>query len=60
MDKKLYHITVNKTCYYYVRCTAVELTGWLIMLEKACLDAKVTTVEINLSNFDEINHNHFC
>ena len=58
--KKLYRITVNKTCYYYVRCTAVELTGWLIMLEEDHNDTKVTTVEINLSDLDEINHNHFC
>lgn len=58
--EKLYHITVNKTCYYYVRCTAVELTGWLIMLEKDHNDTKVTTVEINLSDLDEINHIHFC
>lgn len=59
MDK-LYLITINKTGdRYHVRCTLDEITAWTEMLFRIAGRAVVFT-EVRLSDFDEINHNHFC
>ncbi len=59
-EENLYLVIVNTNIYHYVYC------GYdTIMRERACLqetgqDHRVQFVGLNLTDFDTINHVHFC
>ncbi len=60
MDKKLYRVVVNKTAHYFVLCHPAEMGAWLKFLGGEGHSDNIVTTEINLSDFDEINHLYFC
>lgn len=60
MDKKLYRILARNTSYYYVCCHPAELEAWFSVLDSEGHGDDIFATEVNLSDFDEINHNHFC
>lgn len=58
--KNLYRVTVRKTNHHYVSCTVDEMADWRNMLIKTGHSAEVAVAQVFESDFDEINHIHFC
>lgn len=59
-SKNLYLVIVNKTAHYYVRCSYSTVTNYRNMLLDVGESDNVVFHQLNMSDFDEINHNHFC
>ena len=58
--KRLYRVVVHKTSHYYVSCHPAEMEAWLSFLNGEGHGDDILATEVNLSDFDEISHNHFC
>lgn len=60
MNKKLYLITVNQISHHYVQCPSEDLDNWRNLLIWLGCYEEVNITEIELTDFDEITHIHFC
>lgn len=58
--ERLYRVVAHKTSHYYVLCHPAEMEAWLTFLNGEEHGGDILATEVNLSDFDEINHNHFC
>lgn len=59
-EKNLYQITINGCAHYYVTCTHEAIRKWDDTLCMDGVEGRVQVTKMNLSDFDEISHNHFC
>lgn len=58
--ERLYQISIHKTSYHFVLCTAEEMAEYLSFWNKAGRGGDILAAEVNLSDFDEINHEYLC
>ncbi|KKL73790.1 hypothetical protein LCGC14_2071390 [marine sediment metagenome] len=58
--ERLYQVSILKTSYHFVRCTAEEMAEYLSFWNQQGRGGEILATEINLSDFDEINHQYLC
>ena len=56
----VYRLIVNRCAYYYVHATHIQIEDYIALIRRICPEMSVSAERVEFSDFDEINHNHFC